>query len=58
MSMTTEQKLEGECHYHISPPCEWCLSLTEDEADAFTSGGREAVMELLDAKLESEGQKP
>ena len=55
MSLTTAQKLEGECWCHISPPCEWCQSLTEDELEALVAGGRKALEELLDSKLEAEG---
>jgi hypothetical protein len=35
-----------ECTCHVCPPCEFCLSLDEDEADALANGGVSAVREL------------
>lgn len=31
------------CTCHISPPCNWCTSLTEEEAELFAQGGEAAV---------------
>jgi hypothetical protein len=31
--------MEDECRCHISPPCDFCISLDEGEADAFAHGG-------------------
>lgn len=35
--------MDDGCSCHISPPCGWCTSLTEGEASAYYSGGREAL---------------
>lgn len=34
---------ERGCSCHLTPPCDFCLSLTEEEADAFWSGGMSAL---------------
>lgn len=34
------------CRCHVSPPCEFCLSLDEEEADAMANGGPSALREL------------
>ena len=33
------------CSCHINPPCDFCMSLTEEEADIMWNGGREALEE-------------
>jgi hypothetical protein len=38
--------MSDECTCHISPPCNFCVSLTEEEVDAYASGGADAVHEL------------
>lgn len=45
-----EAILEGECNCHVSPPCNWCLLLNEDECDAFANGGRKALWELIEKR--------
>lgn len=41
--MNDNEKRRGECSCHISPPCEWCISLTGDEVDAYWNGGMAAL---------------
>ena len=49
--LTVEEKLCDECTCHVCPPCAWCLSLTEEEADAFSRGGRYAVYAAIEASI-------
>lgn len=35
--------MDSGCSCHQSPPCTWCMSLTETEADIFWDGGRKAL---------------
>ena len=44
--MTQVEKENGECSCHINPPCSFCVSLTEEEADAFSDGGMKALRKL------------
>lgn len=37
--------LDG-CSCHISPPCDFCISLTEAEYEAYLAGGVDAVERL------------
>jgi hypothetical protein len=41
-----------ECTCHVCPPCDFCLSLDEDEADAMANGGASAVRELRRKRVE------
>ena len=50
-------KEEGSCSCHITPPCDWCTSLDEYEADAFANGGREALEELWSKREEYEAHE-
>lgn len=43
------------CSCHISPPCGFCTSLTEEEANVFAERGAKAV---LDMRREREEQMP
>lgn len=47
---------DDECTCHIAPPCSFCVSLTEEEAEAFCSGGSQAVRKMrerdVDLKME------
>jgi len=43
------------CTCHISPPCGFCTSLTEEEVDVFVERGAEAVLAL---RRERENQMP
>lgn len=49
-----EELLELECTCHLNPPCRFCVSLSEEEADVFASGGRDALFEYLLEKMERE----
>lgn len=51
MSATEPQ----ECTCHISPPCGFCTSLTEEEVDVFCNHGAQAVLNL---RREREEQMP
>lgn len=42
---------QDECSCHMHPPCSFCESLTEEEAEAFADGGADAVHGLR-ARLE------
>jgi hypothetical protein len=42
------------CACHISPPCSWCVQLTEEEADAYWSGGRQALDQLWDRQNDAD----
>lgn len=42
-----------ECTCHIAAPCDFCLSLTEEEVDAFANGGLQAVRKLRAVKEDS-----
>lgn len=41
-----------ECTCHISPPCAFCTSLSEEEVDIYESGGSKAVAEFRARPLE------
>jgi hypothetical protein len=41
--------MDEGCSCHINPPCNWCVSLTEEEADLFASGGVQAVLKHREA---------
>lgn len=38
--------MSDECTCHISPPCDFCTSLTEEEVGAYASGGIHAVLKM------------
>lgn len=42
-----------ECSCHLHPPCNWCMSLTEEEVELFLAEGAEAV-ELARLQAEEE----
>lgn len=46
---------QQECTCHISPPCGFCTSLTEEEADVFAKRGAWAVLNM---RREREEQMP
>lgn len=54
--------MSDECTCHISPPCNFCVSLTDEEVDAYAHGGAHAVMALRKEKerqaREREAVKP
>lgn len=35
--------MDEGCSCHISPPCSFCTSLTEEEADVYAKGGLDAL---------------
>ena len=41
---------EWDCRCHISPPCDFCVDLTEDEVDALSAGGKEGLEAYWSAK--------
>lgn len=43
---------DDECTCHIFPPCSFCVSLTEEEAEAMANGGTVAVKKLSESKEE------
>jgi len=47
-----QQVRRGECSCHLSPPCNWCILLDEDEAEAYFSGGRVELDLVLNAKVD------
>jgi len=49
--LTQEEKRQGYCTCFNSPSCEWCISLSEEEVDAFSNGGRDGLERYWD-KLE------
>ena len=44
--MSAIDKRNGECSCHNCPPCPWCESLDEKEAEVYWSGGRAALEAL------------
>ncbi len=36
----------GGCSCHINPPCSFCTTMTEQEADAYDQGGMDALHAL------------
>lgn len=40
--------MPDECTCHISPPCEFCVNLTEEEYDIYSDGGLSALREFRD----------
>lgn len=45
--------VEGECTCHIAPPCSFCTSMTEEEANIFASGGLDALRRYRNGLTES-----
>ena len=45
--------VEGECTCHIAPPCSFCTSMTEEEANIFASGGLDALRQYRRGLTES-----
>lgn len=42
------------CTCHIMPPCPFCISLSEKEADVMWNGGREALEEYRRKQVSGE----
>jgi hypothetical protein len=40
--------IDGECRCHISPPCNWCLSLDEDEL----GGSQHEIRKIAEEKID------
>ena len=55
MSRYKELKDLGGCSCHISPPCGFCVSLTEDEADVFCNDGFDELLDYV-RKTEDENE--
>jgi hypothetical protein len=48
------EKRDGECCCHKRSSCDWCISLDEEEMNAFALGGRAELEILWDAREEKE----
>lgn len=44
------EMLERGCTCHLSPPCTFCTEMTEEEFEAYESGGRDALEKLIDTR--------
>jgi hypothetical protein len=40
----TDAQFERGCSCHLNPPCAWCESLTEQEAEIYWSAGTMAAI--------------
>lgn len=38
------------CSCHLSPPCNLCVGLDEDEANAYANGGMRGLIEFIEAR--------
>ena len=50
---TTQEMVEagrGECTCHIAPPCQFCISMDEDEDEAWLSNGLQGLEQLWDER--------
>ena len=47
-----------ECTCHISPPCGFCTSLTEEEVDVFIERGARAVLDMRREREEEPKEMP
>lgn len=55
--MNIDEFETSECTCHISPPCNFCISLDEDEIDAYLSGGRHGLFNFIwDRDVEKESE--
>lgn len=44
----TQEMFDRGCTCFILPPCDFCTSLAEEEADAYGAGGKQALIPFID----------
>ena len=44
------------CACHLSPPCRWCVSMTEAESEAWQDQGELGLLDLWQAEDEAADQ--
>lgn len=49
--------MSDECTCHLDAPCGFCVDLTEDEFEAFQSGGLDALRKYRDKREDEAAEK-